>query len=214
MPLRGRRVRVLGPAQQLGIGLVPRDLRQVERLLPCLRELAPARIHLVIDAADAPISAHGLSRLLQTCGASLRLDIVGVRAGAGWLACRRGFGHGRRVVDFACQRRRAGSLATRASAAGRPVATSGLRHRQTQSMRGNRMRPRGQWVPGRMQRISRPNGCANASQGRSLVSTGIPNSLALARQARSPIDPALLCHSGEKRQPEVSSESKILIGTL
>ena len=63
---------------RVGIGLVPRDLRQVERLLPFLRELAPAQLHLVIDSADAPIDAHGLSRLLNACGASLRLDIVGV----------------------------------------------------------------------------------------------------------------------------------------
>ena len=63
---------------RVGIGLLPRDLRQAERLLPCLRELAPAQLHLVIDSADAPIDAHGLSRLLQGCGASLRLDMVAV----------------------------------------------------------------------------------------------------------------------------------------
>ena len=64
----------------VGIGLVPRDLLHAERLLPCLRELAPAQLHLVIDSADAPVDAHGLSRLLQTCGASLRLDILGIVA--------------------------------------------------------------------------------------------------------------------------------------
>lgn len=66
---------------RVGIGLLPRDLRQAERLLPCLRELASAQLHLVIDSADAPIDAHGLSRLLKECGASLRLDIVGFAPG-------------------------------------------------------------------------------------------------------------------------------------
>ena len=63
---------------RVGIGLLPRDLPQAERLVPCLRELAPAQLHLVIDSADAPIDAHGLSRLLKGCGASLRLDMVAV----------------------------------------------------------------------------------------------------------------------------------------
>ena len=63
---------------RVGIGLVPRDLRQAERLLPCLRELAPAQLHLVLDSANAPIDAHGLSRLLEGCNASLRLDIAAV----------------------------------------------------------------------------------------------------------------------------------------
>ena len=69
------------PLARIGIGLLPRDLPQAERLLPCLRELAPAQLHLVIDSADAPIDAHGLSRLLKGCGATLRLDILGVAPG-------------------------------------------------------------------------------------------------------------------------------------
>ena len=66
------------PLTRVGIGLLPRDLRQVERLLPWLHELAPAQLHLVIDTADTPIDTHGLSRLLKATGASLRLDISSV----------------------------------------------------------------------------------------------------------------------------------------
>ena len=63
---------------RVGIGLVPSDLGQAEQLLPCVRELAPAQLHLVIDASDPPINTDGLSCLLEGCGATLRLDIVGV----------------------------------------------------------------------------------------------------------------------------------------
>ena len=69
------------PLARIGIGLLPRDLSQAERLLPWLRELAPAQLHLVVDLADAPINAQSLSRFLKASGATLRLDILGAASG-------------------------------------------------------------------------------------------------------------------------------------
>lgn len=69
------------PMSRIGVGLRPQDLPDAQRLLPWLRELAPGQLHLVVNAADAPIDTHGLARLLKACGATLRLDILGLAAG-------------------------------------------------------------------------------------------------------------------------------------
>lgn len=77
-------VRVGEPAGMLpriGVAIAPADAAAPREVRSAARTLAPAMLHLSLDAPTQPTDWPAIAQLLAECGAQLRLDIEGVTIG-------------------------------------------------------------------------------------------------------------------------------------